>query len=247
MVRVDCLRLVRDGTLNRPGCAHCVGRGRAAGRPEPRPLHERARADLGSRCTRGQVGGTGPARRAAACTPPGRAEPNAFLRSFLKNAGQAVHACVMQGDSRLRLQVVASAAGMPAAEAVAGRLAGALAPSGAPVATSVHRGVQRFDGMTTAVPAAAPRPPRTFVPLHMPVNFVAKAVRAVPLVHEAATALQVAGRLLTNTYLHREIRETGGAYGGGAFFDATEGFFGFYSYRSVPCHSNTRWRGAIPR
>ena len=81
---------------------------------------------------------------------------------------------------------------------------------------------------------------REFVPLHMPVNFAARAVRAVPMVHPDAPALQVAARLLTNGYLHREIREKGGAYGGGAFYDAAEGFFGFYSYR---CGGGTRGGG----
>lgn len=38
--------------------------------------------------------------------------------------------------------------------------------------------------------------------------------------------------LLRNKYLHREIREKGGAYGGGAKTDS-HGALTFYSYRSV--------------
>jgi Zn-dependent M16 (insulinase) family peptidase len=40
---------------------------------------------------------------------------------------------------------------------------------------------------------------------------------------------QVLGNVLRNAYLHREIREKGGAYGGGA--DSSGGQFAFYSYR----------------
>ena len=32
-------------------------------------------------------------------------------------------------------------------------------------------------------------------------------------------------------YLHREIREKNGAYGGGATYSATNGIFSFFSYR----------------
>lgn len=86
----------------------------------------------------------------------------------------------------------------------------------------------------TTVPPPGSVPRRTFVPLNVPVNFVSTAIRAVPMVHPQSPTLQVAARLLTNGFLHREIREKGGAYGGGAFFDSAEGCFGFYSYRYGP-------------
>ena len=37
--------------------------------------------------------------------------------------------------------------------------------------------------------------------------------------------------LLTHKYLHKEIREKGGVYGGGASYSAMDGVFTFYSYR----------------
>ncbi|GMG20715.1 unnamed protein product [Ambrosiozyma monospora] len=46
-----------------------------------------------------------------------------------------------------------------------------------------------------------------------------------------AAALQVLSQLLTFKYLHGEIREKGGAYGGGASYDALNSLFSFYSYR----------------
>ena len=63
------------------------------------------------------------------------------------------------------------------------------------------------------------------------VNFCAKAYATVPPSHADSAALTVLAGLLRNGYLHRAIREQGGAYGGGASHDATHGVFRFYSYR----------------
>ncbi|MEE9334831.1 MAG: insulinase family protein [Granulosicoccaceae bacterium] len=63
------------------------------------------------------------------------------------------------------------------------------------------------------------------------VNFCASAFPAVTSSHEDAATLSVLGPVLRNGYLHRAIRETGGAYGGGASFDADSASFRFYSYR----------------
>lgn len=63
------------------------------------------------------------------------------------------------------------------------------------------------------------------------VNFCAKAFPAVGSGHEDAPVLSVLGACLRNGYLHSAIREKGGAYGGGATFDAESSAFCFYSYR----------------
>jgi len=63
------------------------------------------------------------------------------------------------------------------------------------------------------------------------VNFCARAYPSVPSAHEDAAALTVLGPFLRNGFLHRAIRETGGAYGGGASHDADSASFRFYSYR----------------
>ena len=63
------------------------------------------------------------------------------------------------------------------------------------------------------------------------VNFCAKAYATVPPSHEDAAALTVLGGFLRNGYLHRAIREQGGAYGGGASHDTDSACFRFYSYR----------------
>lgn len=63
------------------------------------------------------------------------------------------------------------------------------------------------------------------------VNFCARAYPAVAWRHPDAPALSVLGGYLRNGFLHTAIREKGGAYGGGAGFDADSGAFRFYSYR----------------
>lgn len=63
------------------------------------------------------------------------------------------------------------------------------------------------------------------------VNFCSRAYRAVGSDHADAPALSVLGGYLRNGFLHRVIREQGGAYGGGAGFDADNAAFRFYSYR----------------
>lgn len=63
------------------------------------------------------------------------------------------------------------------------------------------------------------------------VNFCAMAFPTVTSAHPDAAALTVLGDYLRNGYLHRSIREQGGAYGGGAAQDNSDAVFRFYSYR----------------
>ncbi|MBF0109438.1 MAG: insulinase family protein [Magnetococcales bacterium] len=63
------------------------------------------------------------------------------------------------------------------------------------------------------------------------VNFCARVNRSVPFSHPDAPVLSVLGQYLKNGFLHRAIRERGGAYGGGAGYDSDTGSFRFYSYR----------------
>jgi Zn-dependent M16 (insulinase) family peptidase len=63
------------------------------------------------------------------------------------------------------------------------------------------------------------------------VHFCAQAHDAVPWTHEDAPLLSVLSGVLRNGYLHPNIREKGGAYGGGASYDAESASFKLYSYR----------------
>ncbi len=77
--------------------------------------------------------------------------------------------------------------------------------------------------------------PRRFFALPIAVNYLAQCVRTVPFTHADSPALSVAAQLMSSIFLHREIRERGGAYGGGCSLDALSGIFSFYSYRDPGC------------
>jgi Zn-dependent M16 (insulinase) family peptidase len=77
--------------------------------------------------------------------------------------------------------------------------------------------------------------PRRFFALPIAVNYLAQCVRTVPYTHVDSPALAVAAQLMSSIFLHREIRERGGAYGGGCSLDALSGVFSFYSYRDPGC------------
>ncbi len=66
---------------------------------------------------------------------------------------------------------------------------------------------------------------------HTQVNFCAKAYPTVSAAHPDSSVLVVLGHFLRNGYLHRALREQGGAYGGGANYKSNTGAFHFYSYR----------------
>jgi Zn-dependent M16 (insulinase) family peptidase len=63
------------------------------------------------------------------------------------------------------------------------------------------------------------------------VSFAARAFQTVRMRHPDAPALAVIAKLLRSLYLHREIREKGGAYGGFALYGAEDGLFCLGSYR----------------
>jgi len=71
---------------------------------------------------------------------------------------------------------------------------------------------------------------KKFVPLPATVNFVVKSLPSVSYTHPDSPKLKVLSSLLGSNYLHTEIREKGGAYGGGAS-SGGDGVFTFYSYR----------------
>ena len=62
-----------------------------------------------------------------------------------------------------------------------------------------------------------------------PINFTSQAVPTVSYTHPDYASLRVLAALLSSKFLHPEIREKGGAYGGGA--TASDGCLTFYSYR----------------
>ncbi|HVE91752.1 MAG TPA: insulinase family protein [Actinomycetota bacterium] len=90
-------------------------------------------------------------------------------------------------------------------------------PSGAPATATLAEFTPsgRFEAKTTSVP----------------VTYNAKVVRTVGFTHPDAAPLMVLGNFLKATYLHREIREKGGAYGSMSNANREAGSFTFGSYR----------------
>jgi hypothetical protein len=72
------------------------------------------------------------------------------------------------------------------------------------------------------------------------VSFVGQSFKTVRMTHEDSPGLAVISKILRSLYLHREIREKGGAYGGFAIYNAEEGLFSFGSYRD-PHIKRTLW------
>ncbi|XP_075406246.1 presequence protease, mitochondrial [Tenrec ecaudatus] len=79
-------------------------------------------------------------------------------------------------------------------------------------------------------PTFKPCQMKTHFLLPFPVNFVGECVRTAPYTHPDHASLKILARLMTTKFLHTEIREKGGAYGGGAKL-GRNGIFTLYSYR----------------
>ncbi|KAJ3065100.1 Mitochondrial presequence protease [Quaeritorhiza haematococci] len=77
-------------------------------------------------------------------------------------------------------------------------------------------------------------PSRLLFPIPAGVNYTAKAFPGVPYSHPDAAALQILSSLLSTNFLHRELREKGGAYGGGAQYSSLDGYLCLWSYRDPP-------------
>lgn len=63
------------------------------------------------------------------------------------------------------------------------------------------------------------------------VSFVGQSFKTVNIMHPDSSGLAVISKLLRSLFLHKEIREKGGAYGGFALYNTEEGMFSFGSYR----------------
>lgn len=62
-------------------------------------------------------------------------------------------------------------------------------------------------------------------------NYVVKSYKAVSVSDVDAAALSVLSTYLKNTFIHTEVREKGGAYGGGVQFNLSKETFNFMSFR----------------
>ncbi|KAI9149534.1 Mitochondrial presequence protease [Paramyrothecium foliicola] len=93
-------------------------------------------------------------------------------------------------------------------------------------------------GLDKAASKALPRDSKTFFPLPYQVYYGGLSLPTTSYTSPEGAPLQILSQLLTHKHLHHEIREKGGAYGGGAYSRPLDGLFGFYSYRD-PNPQNT--------
>jgi len=93
---------------------------------------------------------------------------------------------------------------------------------------------QKLAGSGLQYPAGV----QTFFNFPYQVSYSALAIPTAPYTNPASASFAILSQLLTHKHLHHEIREKGGAYGGGAFSAGNHGFFGMYSYRD-PNPENT--------
>lgn len=116
-------------------------------------------------------------------------------------------------------------------------------------AESVEANASSLSSFMSSVPKASlslPARPATsfskdikaFYPLPYQVYYGSLAVPTTSYTSAEGAPLQILSQLLTHKHLHHEIREKGGAYGGGAYSRGLDGLFGFYSYRD-PNPQNT--------
>jgi Zn-dependent M16 (insulinase) family peptidase len=97
-------------------------------------------------------------------------------------------------------------------------------------------------GGSVSLKKTAPQPlarnAKSFFPLPYQVYYGVLAVPTTSYTSPENAPLQVLSQLLSHKHLHHEIREKGGAYGGGAYSRSLDGTFGLYSYRD-PNPQNT--------
>ncbi|KAJ4424579.1 Mitochondrial presequence protease [Gnomoniopsis sp. IMI 355080] len=95
--------------------------------------------------------------------------------------------------------------------------------------------LKSFSAPPTKLPAPSSRSfernLKTFYPLPYQVYYGALALPTTSYISSDNAPLSILSQLLTHKHLHHEIREKGGAYGGGAYSQGLNGVFGFYSYR----------------
>jgi Zn-dependent M16 (insulinase) family peptidase len=78
------------------------------------------------------------------------------------------------------------------------------------------------------------------------VSFVASAAKTVRMEHPDAPVLAVIAKLIRSLFIHREIREKGGAYGGFAIYSAEDGLFSLASYRDPHIVNTLRVFDRVP-
>lgn len=161
-----------------------------------------------------QTGGLTQVQQVAMLARPPNSEDLGFIITKLKS----IQEFAISNSKKFRIALTCGQTAVPSNEAALQSFLSKL-----PTATTVPQLKSR--------PEADAFSPKTFFPLPYQVYYSAMALATVPYVHRDSAPLQVLSHLLTHKHLHHEIREKGGAYGGGAYARILSGVFGYYSYR----------------
>ena len=134
----------------------------------------------------------------------------------------SIHQCLFVGDNMKTALVGERKALDPAGKRVDSlyQALGQKAPSGT-----------NGDGFRLDSVDAADKLPREAWSTATAVSFVAHAFETVRMQHADAPSLAIISKILRSNFLHREIREKGGAYGGFALYNPEDGMFCLASYR----------------
>ena len=138
---------------------------------------------------------------------------------------KAIQAFAVSNSSRLRVAITCGSKAVPGNEAALKHFLSSL-----PQAKDVpHEAIDMEQYR---------RLPKAFFPLPYQVYHSAMVLPTVGYTHPSSAHLAILSQLLTHKYMLHEVREKGGAYGGGAYSSGTGAAFGFYSYRD-PDPQNT--------
>lgn len=151
----------------------------------------------------------------------------------LIRALKAIQSLVASNISKMRIALTCGAESTSSNEAsLRSFLSKTFAsPSKSPLSSSLTLPLRDWDQTIT-------RNSKSFFPLPYQVYYSGLSLPTVPYTHASGASLAILAQLLTHKHLHREIRERGGAYGGGAYSRGIDGIFGFYAYRD-PNPENT--------
>ena len=142
----------------------------------------------------------------------------------LQSALSDIAAFALRPERVQRCRIACQSESFPAVERALTRFLSDIAPAAAsPNAASATLAsqLQAFESERSKI----------FVTIPGQTNYCSTSVPALPYTHPDSPALFLLAQALSAGYLHREIREKGGAYGGGATSDPMTAMFQFFSYR----------------
>ncbi|KAL8672964.1 MAG: hypothetical protein Q9168_002597 [Polycauliona sp. 1 TL-2023] len=145
-------------------------------------------------------------------------DPNQGLDDIMSKL-KAIQSVAISNSSALRAAITCGPESISANESALQTFLSTLSPS-----PSIAPAGSSTDSNTTY-------DAKTFFPLPYQVSYSAVSLPTVPYSHPSSAPLAILSQLLTHKHLHHEIREKGGAYGGGAYSRGLSGLFGFYSFR----------------